>query len=204
MTETLLIRHAECSGLGERLNGRTPGVTLNAAGARQAAALGAALSDLPIAAIYSGPLERARATAAAIALPHALEPRVLAALDEVDYGAWTGRTFEELAGRSDWQAWQRHRSSVRIPGGELLVEVQARVIAAITQLQQRHPDECLAIITHAELVRLVLAHCLAIPIDLALRIEVTPASVSRIRWYPAGPAVTSMGVEPAAWPALTA
>jgi probable phosphoglycerate mutase len=85
MTSTLLlIRHAACDHVGRRLAGRAPGVHLNQEGRRQADALAVALAALPVEAVYSGPLERARETAAALGRHLELPVGVATGLDELD------------------------------------------------------------------------------------------------------------------------
>ena len=192
MTETLLIRHAHIAALGQLLAGRSPGHRLDAAGRREAGALGQALRTVPLAAIDTSPLERARETAAALAVPHGIEPITDEAFHEVDCGDWTGRDFQELAGRPAWHEYHRARGSTRIPGGELLLEVQARAVAGIERLLPQHADSSIAIVSHAEVIRCVLAACLGVPLQLALRLEIGTASVSRVHWQPGGPVVCTV------------
>src|SRR5688572_9740578 len=109
----LLIRHAMVDACGRFLAGRTPGIHLNEEGVRQAAALRESLHDLPIAAIYCSPLERARETAAALAGDR-IGITTAEELNEVDFGAWTGLTFAELDRRDDWLAFNRARSTSAI------------------------------------------------------------------------------------------
>jgi len=182
MTRFLLIRHASCDTVGRVLSGRRPGVHLNARGVeearRLAAALGRAAPATPIHALYTSPLERARETAAPLAEALSLEPRASAALDEVDVGAWAGRTFEELQGEAEWGRWNAVRSASRAPGGESALDVAARVIGGLEELRRRHGDEAVALVTHQDVIRTALAHLAGIPMDLMLRLEVAPASVS--------------------------
>lgn len=192
MTETLLIRHAHTAAIGRLLAGRTAGVLLDAAGVREAAALRAALRTECLAAIYTSPLERARETAAAIASGCSLEPVPDAAFNEVDYGEWTGRSIAELRSLPEWELYHSSRASIRIPGGELLREVQARALAGLDALVVRHAGARIAVVTHADVIRCVLAACLSVPLDEALGIEIAPASVSRVRWQDDGPVVLSI------------
>src|SRR5690606_39686497 len=87
----LLVRHAAFDGVGRVLGGRAAGLRLSAAGRAQAGRLGAALAELPLAAVYSSPLQRALETATALAAPHALEPVLRARMTEPDFGPRTGR-----------------------------------------------------------------------------------------------------------------
>jgi broad specificity phosphatase PhoE len=105
MTTFIFVRHAAHDLLGKILTGRAPGVHLNARGKMQAERLADRLSKLQIAAIYTGPLERAVETAGPLSDRFSLEKRLCPAFDEVDFGAWTSLTFAALDQRADWKAW---------------------------------------------------------------------------------------------------
>jgi probable phosphomutase (TIGR03848 family) len=187
MTTFLLIRHAATDAVGRRIAGWTPGVHLNADGRVQAARLADRLVHWPIAAIYSSPLERARETAAPLAEALGLTVQASDALGELHYGEWTDVDLTELAARPSWQRWNSFRSGTRVPGGELMLELQARMVGALASLCALHPDETVALISHAEAIRGALAHYLGIPLDMSLRLEVAPASVSVLALHDWGP-----------------
>lgn len=179
MTTTfLLIRHAPHARVADQLTGRSEGASLDDAGREQAAALAARLAPLPLAALYSSPMARTRETAELVAAPHRLPVRISAALNEVDFGEWAGRPFDTLADEARWQQWNGFRSGTRAPGGELMVEVQARVMAELVTLRARHPDALVALVSHADVIRAALLHLLGAPLDHFLRLAVEPASVS--------------------------
>jgi probable phosphoglycerate mutase len=166
--------------VGRAIAGRAPGVHLDEGGRAQAQALARVLVPAAFAAIVSSPLERARETAAPLAAALGLTPEVDERFTELDYGQWTGKSFDELDGDPDWRRWNTMRGSARIPGGESALEAQARALAGLEALRARHPDGRVAVVSHADVIRAVLAHCLATPLDLSLRIEVAPASVSAV------------------------
>src|SRR5688572_14313297 len=139
MTRVLLIRHAECEGLGERLSGRLPGVGLTPLGQAQASSLAERLGRVPLTALISSPLERACETAAAIAERRTLGVNVDAGFNEVDFGGWTAATFSSLAGQRDWDLWNTARSRARCPGGESMEEVRERAAAALERWAARFP-----------------------------------------------------------------
>jgi probable phosphomutase (TIGR03848 family) len=186
----LLVRHAQCDGTGSLLAGRLPGISLNARGRAQAQRLAGWLADTPIAAVYTSPLERARQTAAAIAGPHHLTAVCDDAFMEVDFGEWTGRTTAELHDNESWRAFNTVRGTTRIPGGELMLDVQARAVHGLLRLAREHPDDRVAVITHADVIRSLLAHALAMPLDAMLRLEVAPASLSEVELHGTWPRVT--------------
>jgi probable phosphomutase (TIGR03848 family) len=197
MTTFLLIRHGETDELGKALSGRRPGVGLNAAGRRQAEQLAARLAGDGIAAVYSGPLERVRETARPLAERLSLEVRAASELDEIDLGEWSGQSFEALARRDDWRRFNAVRSCTRAPGGELMLEAQARAVALLQRLCGERPGAAVAAVSHADVIKAVLAYYLGLPLDLAQRLEVSPASVSVLALEEWGPRVLCVNsVEP--------
>lgn len=178
MTTFLLIRHADNASVGRFIAGRKPGVHLNQTGNAQAERLAERLASLSIAAVYSSPMERAMETVEPLARRLGLEIQVLNGLNELDYGEWTGRSSQELANLAEWKEFNIHRSRTRIPGGETLLEAQARAVAALEQLARQHPEAIVVIVSHADILRAVLAYYAGIPLDLSLRLEISLASVS--------------------------
>ena len=189
MTTFALIRHASHALLGHTIVGRLPGVQLSARGLREAEALASRLEGWPIQALYSSPLERARATAAAIADRLRLEVQAADELNEIDYGAWTNRTLADLRELPEWRRFNLFRSGSRIPGGESMVEVQDRMLQLIERLCCVHPEQTVALVGHGDVIKAALAYYLGVPLDLFGRIELSPASLSVIRVELHGPQV---------------
>ena len=173
----LLVRHAMVDACGSFLAGRTRGVHLNEEGRQQATGLGHRLGGIDLAAIYTSPLERARETAAALARNN-IPVSVTDDLNEVDFGEWTGLSFDELNRRPDWIAFNRSRSAAAIPGGEWMVEVQARACRALTRIHQVHPHDHIAIISHGDVLRALIAKLIEAPLDRIDQFTIDPASVS--------------------------
>lgn len=179
MTTILLIRHALCDPVGKAIAGRAPGVSLNEIGRGQAERLAERLAELPVDAVYSSPLERALETARPIADRLRLEVREAPGLVELDFGNWTGRTIDELRESAAWQLFNSLRSSSRIPGGELMLEAQARIVAELEGLRACH-DGVVVTVSHGDVIRGAIAHYAGIPLDLMQRLEISPASVSAL------------------------
>src|SRR5947209_10471268 len=179
MTRFLLVRHAEHDFLTKRvIAGRQLGVHLNSLGRHQAEQLGESLALLPIDAIYCSPLERACETAAPLARKIKVEPNISEEFNEVDMGDWTNRSLAELDESPQWRQWNSFRSGTTAPNGEAMVDVQQRVLRKLSVLREKH--QLVAIFTHADVIRATLVYFLGMPIDLLLRIEVAPGSVSAI------------------------
>jgi probable phosphoglycerate mutase len=184
-TTVLLVRHAAHAELGEVLSGRRSDVALSSDGLEQAAIVGDLLGTRPIAAVYSSPTERACLTASEIAEPHELPVRTLDTLDEIDFGQWSGARFSDLEGDEEWQRWNEERASARCPGGESMAEAVERARSGLEEIAHAHDGETVAVVTHCDIIRGLLAHYLGMSLDNVLRFDVDPASVSTLdlgRW----------------------
>lgn len=177
-TTVHLIRHATYGLVGNTLAGRSPGHHLGSEGRRQAEAVAADLARQPLAAVVASPLERAQETAAPIAARHGLTVAIDPGLNEVAFGHWTGARFDDLAGRADWQAFNSFRSMAPVPCGESMLDAQARAVAALLRLRAAWPNAEVAVVSHADVVRAMLAHLLGISLDLFHRLDIAPASRS--------------------------
>ena len=178
VTTFLLVRHASHDLVGKALAGRSAAVHLNERGRQEARALALALRTLPITALRASPQPRARETAQPIADALRLELHVDSALDEIDFGSWTGCTFDALAGESLWKTWVERRSIARPPGGEAFAQVQERVVDHIACLQNAHPNDAIVMVSHGDVLKAALAHYLHLSLDDLERFELSPASVS--------------------------
>lgn len=155
---------------------------LNAEGRAQAAALGERLAQTQLDAAYSSPLERCVETAQAVLMHHPhLKLVLMEAFGEVRYGKWQGAALNELAKRKLWRVVQLNPSRARFPDGETVRAAQMRVVDALEQLAEQHPRQRVAIFSHSDLIKLILAYYLGMHIDLFQRIEISPASLSVIR-----------------------
>lgn len=179
MVNILLVRHGENDWVKEhRLAGWLPDIHLNENGRRQAQEAGARLAPQPVAAIYSSPVTRCVETAEYIAAHFRLPIIINEELGEVRYGKWEGKKIKNLARKPLWQVVQFFPSRMRFPGGEALREVQFRAIQALEKLSAQHQSETVVVVSHADVIKLVLANYLGVHIDLFQRIAVSPASVS--------------------------
>jgi probable phosphomutase (TIGR03848 family) len=178
MTRFLLIRHALTDAIGVSIAGRARGVALNNEGRKQAEALAHRVASLKPVALYTSPLERTRETIAPLAKQLGLIPHLRAAFIEVDFGDWTGKTFAELREIDAWHRFNRARSRSRPPGGETMLEVQARAVAGIELLLERHPQGTIGVMSHGDVIRALVLYYTGAPVDLYQRIDVAPASVT--------------------------
>ncbi len=185
MTTVLLVRHGLTALTGPVLTGWTPGVHLDERGLRQVEGLGARLGPISLVAIVSSPLERCLDTADAIAAGRDPQParHVDDRVGEVRYGTWTGGLLKTLVKDPLWTTVQAHPSAVTFPGGEALRETQARAVAAVRDWNERlGPEATYAIVSHADVIKAILADALGLHLDQFQRIVVGPASLSAVRY----------------------
>jgi len=179
-TLLLLIRHALTDAAGRTLSGWQRGVHLNDEGRRQAEHLVERLVPVRLGAVYSSSLERCCETAAPVARARGLEVERVPNLRDVDYGDWSGRSMRQVTGTKQWRRIMRDPSGEPFPGGETLRQVQARVLNEIGRIVHDNPRAAVAVFTHADPIRLALAHYGGAHIDLFQRLVVHPASVSAV------------------------
>jgi probable phosphoglycerate mutase len=187
VTTFLLIRHAAHSLAPGIIAGRTPGVHLSDEGREQARRLAERIGHLPIRAIYSSPLERTRETARPLAERLGLPVQVRDGLTELDFGGWTLARVDALRRQELFDCWNEYRSGTRMPGGELMAEAQLRIVREMEQLRAAHRDECIAVVSHGDVIKAAVAHALGVHLDLFRRIEISLASVSVVAAAERGP-----------------
>ncbi|HUZ70986.1 MAG TPA: histidine phosphatase family protein [Candidatus Saccharimonadales bacterium] len=159
----LLVRHGTTRmNVENRYRGRWD-VPLDAQGYQEAVDAARALSDAGLTAVYAGPLRRTIATAQIIADEAGVpDIRILQGLINLDYGTWHGMTSKE-AMVSDPAAFDAYRTAPLqcvCPNGERLVDARDRMLEALELIGTRHQGETVVGVTHAVMIRLVIAHLL--------------------------------------------
>jgi probable phosphoglycerate mutase len=181
MTVFHLLRHGEHNVQGRICAGRMPGVVLSERGRAETEGAARRLAGMGIAAIYASPLERTRETAEIVGRGLSLPVTILDDLAELDFGEWTGKTFDEVRKDPRWPEWASHRSISCIPGGETMRAVQRSVVEAIMEMRTEHPSESVVVVSHGDVIRAALVFALGMPLDFYHRIEVATASLSTMR-----------------------
>jgi probable phosphomutase (TIGR03848 family) len=179
----LLIRHGENDYVKTgRMAGRLPGVHLNERGQKQAEALGEALKDIPIKAIYSSPLERAMETAAPIANARKLQIHQEPDLMDADIGKWQGKSIKIVRLTKVWKIVQQAPSRFRFPEGESFPEIQTRITSVLEQIikQYNKPQDVVAVIFHADPIKLAVSHFLGLALDNFQRLSCDTGSLTAI------------------------
>lgn len=183
MPTLLLIRHGENDYVKTgKMAGRIPGVHLNEKGQKQARALADALTHIPLKAVYSSPLERAMETAQPIAESHKLTILQEPDLMDTDIGKWQGKSLKMLRLTKVWKIVQNSPSRFRFPEGESFVEAQTRYVGTLERIIQKHhkPQDVVAVVFHADPIKLAVAHFLGMPLDHFQRLSCDTGSLTAL------------------------
>jgi alpha-ribazole phosphatase len=203
-TRLILVRHGETDwNLTGRFQGQAD-VPLNSTGLRQATVLAQRLARERPAAIYASDLARAWQTAQAIYqalasalvtesstpyIPCAALPLIVEArLRELNYGAWQGLTYTEIAQRYplEWERWIENPAKQAPPGGESLLQITSRVIATYQEICAAHPEETVILVAHGGSLQILTVYALGLPPERYWQIHLDIASYSELNVYPEG------------------
>ncbi|WP_280742259.1 histidine phosphatase family protein [Sphingomonas jejuensis] len=172
-----LVRHGSTSLVAKILCGRSVDPSLDENGRAQARRAADRLNDAGP--IWTSPRARTRETAALIADGRAVA--IAPALDEIDFGDWSGRSFDELAPDPAWRRWNAARASARPPGGEKFAEVADRLDGLLRQIGGHHAA---VLVTHCDVIRAFVCRILGLSADDWWRFDVDCGSVTRIMVEP--------------------
>ncbi len=178
--------------MDEVLFGRLIDAPLDAHGERQAGAVAQRLANETDVVVESSPRLRTQQTAQRIA--EATHAQVLIApdLDELDFGAWSGQRFDALENDPRWRLWNERRDVAQTPAGDSIQRVQSRIARHLHRLQAAFPARTIVLVTHAEVIRSTLLWILDMPTGHYVRLNISPASISRLEWRSGGFIVDSV------------
>ena len=180
-TRLLLIRHGNTEWHGlSRVLGQND-IPLNAVGLEQARSIAAALAGIGITQILTSPLARAAQTAEVLGERAGVATTVDARLTDMRVGEWEGMTYADLATRDDYRSFVADPLETKIPGGETLGQARERAAAAISDaVESAIARQVLAVVTHSDIVRLMLCHYLGASLGLYTKFRIAVASVSTV------------------------
>lgn len=180
-----VVRHGETAWSRERRFAGGTDIPLLESGRRQCAAVARALAPLPVTAVWSSPLARARQSAEVIAAPHGHPVILRPDFREMGFGAWEGLTREEVAARypREWETWRRAPERFAAPGGgEPLGDVAARVARGLAALRQAHAGGTVILVTHAIVARLIVLDALGLGPERLWALDAAPGSISEVEY----------------------
>ena len=213
VTVLYLIRHGETEGAETRRYKGTIDVPLSENGIRQIEKLSACLvkeiknSSHPpsppllqegngrlLKAVYCSHLSRAVKSAEVIAKPYSLEPVIVPALRERNFGIWEGMSFDEIKEKypEEFTAWAGNPLEFSPMEGESTMEVKNRVINAMNEIIQNHNGERIAIVSHGGVIRVILCYILGVPLENIFRFEQDYAALNIIEFWDTYPVVKLM------------
>jgi len=166
----VLVRHTPVKGVQGLCYGRTD-VDLPESFAQDAEAVRAALPPAPWT-LYASPARRCRRLAEWLGGGVTTDPR----LQELDFGDWEGRAWNDLP-RPELDRWCGDFVGLRPPGGEAFAELAARAGDFAAEMAGRHAGGCVVAVTHAGVIRALLAARSGLPYADAFSIAVAPGSV---------------------------
>lgn len=202
MSHLYLIRHGETDwNVAGRIMGTQP-VPLNANGRRQAAELAAVLAELHkkqrLAALYASPLLRTVQTAELLASSCAMTVTTDERLREIGVGDWEGRYWRDLDQEPIRLHWYSRPHDTRFPNGESLGDVQTRAVTAVAEALDRHPGGAIALVSHGDVLRAILAHFLGTGLEPMRRLRFDHASLTALHLTDTAWVVTCVNYRPVA------
>ena len=193
-TRIHLIRHGEVANAGvPRYNGHAD-VALSDRGVEQYRALAVHFTRHAITACYSSDLTRCRTGAEMIGAGLGIGPAIEPALRELNIGVWEGLTWDEIRSRwpREWDERLKDIVNYRVPGGESLRDLEARIMPAFQRIVKAHPGEEVLVVAHGGTNRVILLNAIGAPLSSLFSIEQNYACCNIIDCYPDGNRVVKL------------
>jgi alpha-ribazole phosphatase len=185
-TRLYLVRHGQVAdGHTHRYHGHND-IGLGEQGVRQLERLAEQLKEAPLVAVYASDRTRAREGAEILCRGRHLLPESVPEFREIHFGIWEGLSFGEIAERypEELEGRLRDLANYRIPGGESLMDVRARVLPRLTDILARHQGQAVALVAHAGVNRVILCDALALPLTHLFRLEQNYGCLNIIDYLP--------------------
>lgn len=157
--------------------------------------MGLLLKEVEVNAVYSSPLKRALHTAQAVADGHQLTVQVEPDLREIEVGELEGVTIAEL-GTNFSQflvQWHERKGSVKMPGGESLVDLGDRVWSTIQRISDKNRQETVVVVSHFFVIVTAICEALGLPLNHIERIRIQTGSVSILDFGDKDPRLVLLG-----------
>ena len=183
MARIVLLRHAH-SVANEKnlLAGRTAGISLSKTGKEQAKDLINRLGNIHFDEVAISPLQRCRETIDPWLDETGTKSRIVVddSISEVDYGNWSGKTLASLRRKAQWKVVQDFPSQMTFPEGESLLEMQGRALSGFYRLNAVKGKGPRLLVSHGDVIKSIVAHCLGMHLDQFQRLVIEPASLTII------------------------
>jgi len=181
-----LIRHGEVEERYHRVFGGRIDMELSPLGREQARSLAGYLRRVPFSVIYASPMRRVRQTLEELLKHQTQSPRILPELREVDFGAWTGLSWDAIQGQFGVSAyrWLDQLDAGLIAQAEPLQEFRQRIDLALRQILAEAPGSTVAVVCHGGVIRMLLSTLLDLPLRKMAAFDFEYASVTILDWLP--------------------
>lgn len=197
-TRLILLRHSEVEASYQRVFGGCIDMGLSPRGHEQAAALAKYLVRWPVDAIYASPMRRAQMTLAPFAAQYSKPATTRPELREVDFGDWTGLTWEQVKARHGISAfrWLEMLERGAIPNAETGTTWRARVEPCVREIIARHAGQTVAVVCHGGIIRMILSILLNLALPTMAAFEIDYASITRVEHHAYKTEVTLLNFAP--------
>jgi alpha-ribazole phosphatase len=191
VTRILFVRHGEPEPESRGVCYGRLDVALSPRGIADSEALAATLAPVQLAAVYTSPRRRARATAEALCVGRSVAPMPDERLCELDFGTFEGRPYRELEREEPqiFRRWMTQPTAATFPGGESYGDLRARVAEAVVELRRTHEGETIAVVAHGGVIRVALAGVLSMPAERTFSFDFGYCRVGVVDWFDGDPVV---------------
>ncbi len=195
MPQLYLLRHAQSeANLRGILAGPDNSVNLSNKGRKQSLKVSKYLQEIAFQQIYCSPISRCFQT---------IQPLVRARPDiallheekiqEMNYGQWNGKDLKTLSKKRDWQRIQSAPSKFTFPDGESFNQLRRRVTLFLSQVERK--DGPILVVSHGDVIKMILASVLDLPTDKFQNFVIEPASISIVQYESKSKTIVSLNQE---------
>lgn len=197
-TRLYLLRHGEVESRYHRVFGGRIDMELSPLGHQQVQALADYFQRHPPHVMYASPMKRVQQTLAPLAKWTGLQPIVLPGLREVDFGVWTGLSWEQVYERFKVSAfdWLNQLEQGSIAEAESTANFRKRVDESLRQMLQQSAHKEVAVVAHGGVIRMLLAIILNLPFAKMSAFDVEYASITKVKIAPAKTEVELLNFTP--------
>ena len=182
-TRLYLLRHGEVEARYHRVFGGRIDMELSPLGHQQVQAVADYFQRHPPHVIYSSPMRRVQQTLAPLAKMTGLEPVVIPGLREVDFGAWTGLSWDQVYDRFKVSAfdWLNQLEAGSIAEAEATCDFRKRVDESLRQILSESRHKEVAVVAHGGVIRMLLALILDLPFARMSAFDIEYASITKVK-----------------------
>ena len=180
MAKLYLIRHGETDyNNALRFQGQTD-IPLNQKGIEQAEKAADFFRDIPLQAIYTSTLIRAKTTAEIIAGVKGMVVQETDALREMSFGIWENMNSKDIQKKyaKEWKDFFASLARTTIPQGESMLDVQKRAYPTVQEILDRYPEGDVAFVAHGGIIRVLMCTMLGLDLNRAWHLHVGNASIT--------------------------